>query len=66
MMVFVNGTSTEVVPGLTLGAYIDQLGRGRKGLAVAMGDTVIRRGLWDETVMTEHDRIEVLTAAQGG
>lgn len=66
MIVYVNGAATQVAAGVTIGAYIDQLGRGRKGLAAALGDTVIRRSLWDETVLTEDARVEILTAAQGG
>ncbi len=66
MTVYINGAATEVAHGITLGAYVDQLGRGRKGLAIAVGDTVIRRGQWDETLIAEHDHIEILTAAQGG
>lgn len=66
MIVVINGTRTQVAAGITLGAYVDGLGRGRKGLAVAVGDTLIRRALWDDTVIAEHDHIEILTAAQGG
>jgi sulfur carrier protein len=64
--VTINGKQTVLASGTSLGDYIDSLGRGRKGLAIAVGDTVVRRGVWDDTAIHEHDCIEILTAAQGG
>jgi sulfur carrier protein len=66
LQVTINGRASELVAGATIGSYVDGLGRGRKGIAVAIGDTIVRRALWDATVLKDGDRVEILTAAQGG
>ncbi|MEM9666482.1 MAG: sulfur carrier protein ThiS [Bacteroidota bacterium] len=37
-----------------------------RGVAVALNDTVIRRADWSATTVQVGDRIEVITATQGG
>ena len=61
-----NGRGVDVEPGATVGHLVDGLGRGRAGLAVALNDEVVPRSEWDETSVREGDRLEILTAAQGG
>ena len=36
------------------------------GMAVALGDRVVRRAEWDDTTVSEGDSVEIVTAAQGG
>ena len=36
------------------------------GVAVALNDEVIRRGAWSETTLAAGDRVEIVTATQGG
>jgi sulfur carrier protein len=63
--VTVNGVDRRVSEGTTV-AGLDEI-RGRPdGVAVAVNATVVRRTGWDTTVLHEGDRIDVLTAAQGG
>ena len=38
----------------------------RPGIAVALNDRVIRRSTWESVEMASGDRIEVITALQGG
>lgn len=38
----------------------------RKGIAVARGDEIVRRAAWQDTTLRADDRIEVVTAMQGG
>jgi sulfur carrier protein len=38
----------------------------RGGIAVAVNDEVVRRTAWADTALTEGDRVDVLTAVQGG
>jgi sulfur carrier protein len=66
LQVKINGRVTAVAVGTTIGSYVDGLGRGRKGIAVAVGDTIVRRALWDTTALADGDQVEILTAAQGG
>ncbi|MDM7916792.1 MAG: sulfur carrier protein ThiS [Candidatus Eisenbacteria bacterium] len=38
----------------------------RGGVAVAHNEEVVPRGRWAETVVSEGDRFEIITAVQGG
>jgi sulfur carrier protein len=38
----------------------------RPGVAVAVNDRVVRRGDWSATTLDDGDRIEIITAMQGG
>ena len=42
------------------------MGKGRKGVAVAVNDEVVSRSRWTTTRLAEDDRVEILTAKQGG
>ena len=66
MKIVLNGDTTTMAGGATIGAMVDGLGKGRKGVAVAVNDEVVPRSRWDKTALTDHDRVEVLTASQGG
>jgi sulfur carrier protein len=61
-----NGDPAEVDGGSTVGQIVDGLGRGRGGIAVAVNEEVVPRSRWDATRLAADDRVEVLTAAQGG
>lgn len=37
-----------------------------RGVAVALNDEVVRRTAWSEAMVTPGDRLEVITATQGG
>lgn len=66
MNVLLNGEPRALDSGATVGALVDALGRGRRGLAVAVNEEVVPRSRWDEIRLEDGDRLEVLTAAQGG
>ena len=36
------------------------------GIAVALNDRLLRRAAWSETMIADRDRVEVITAMQGG
>lgn len=66
MNVSVNGEA-RVLPGpLTLDALVATLTSARSGVAAALNETVVPRGEWASTLLGEGDRVEVLTAVQGG
>ena len=62
----VNGTTRRVSPGTTLSELLLTLGRRGEGTAIALNEEVVIRSRWPETELHEGDRVEVLTAAQGG
>ena len=66
MLVTVNGGPDHVPDGTTVDDVVVRLGRGRSGLAVAVNDEVVPRSRWACTALQAGDRVEVLTAAQGG
>jgi len=61
----VNGQAQDVDPNTTLGDLIRSLARDVSGCAVAVNGAVVPRGDWERALETG-DRIEVLTAVQGG
>ncbi|HLG00227.1 MAG TPA: sulfur carrier protein ThiS [Acidimicrobiia bacterium] len=66
MRITVNGEDRTVPPGTTVGSVVDSLRSERRGLAAALNEEVVPRSRWDDVTVSEGDRIEVLTAAQGG
>jgi sulfur carrier protein len=63
--VVLNGESTAVQGG-SVADLVAAIGRGPKGVAVAVNGEVVPRSQWGARRLDEDDRVEVLTAAQGG
>ncbi|PFG42287.1 sulfur carrier protein [Isoptericola jiangsuensis] len=53
----------DVVARLLPGHVVDGVPR---GVAVAVDDVVVPRGAWDRTTVRAGDRVEIVTAVQGG
>ncbi len=66
MKVIVNGRARELRAGTTVDALVDAIGCSRKGTAVAVNEDVVPRSTWVSVELQPGDRIEVLTARQGG
>ncbi|MFC6085691.1 sulfur carrier protein ThiS [Sphaerisporangium aureirubrum] len=66
MKVTINGKARDLPDGTTVGQAVRQLTPAAGGVAVALNDEVVRRGDWESTALGENDRVEVLTAVQGG
>ena len=66
MQLTVNGTSREVTGALSVGALVEQITEARRGVAVAVNGEVVPRSTWATAGLRDGDRVEVLTAAQGG
>ncbi|MFB7270152.1 sulfur carrier protein ThiS [Streptomyces sp. NPDC056244] len=64
--VSVNGEARDLAPGTTLDVLVAALTPAPSGVAAAVNETVVPRGRWAGTVLGEGDRVEVLTAVQGG
>jgi len=67
--VSVNGTVRREKPAITLTGLLDRLhdtGVPASGIAVAVNDEVVRRSAWNDTILAEGDRVEIVTARQGG
>lgn len=68
MEVFVNGTEKELQNPPNLQEALLQLGYDLqgKGIAVAVNATVVPRDEWGSTAVKPGDKIEIVTARQGG
>ena len=66
MNVIVNGEPVELTDGATTAAAVQMLTSAVSGIAVAVNGAVVRRGEWESTLLADGDRVEVLTAVQGG
>jgi sulfur carrier protein len=62
MDVIVNGERRQVVDGLRLTDLVPD----PRGVAVAVNGAVVRSADWTETELRGGDRVEVVTAHQGG
>ncbi|MGV9565496.1 sulfur carrier protein ThiS [Streptomyces sp. NPDC003480] len=66
MNISVNGESRQFAPGTALDAVVRVLTAAPSGVAAALNETVVPRTQWPSTPLREGDRVEVLTAVQGG
>ncbi|MGW0612218.1 sulfur carrier protein ThiS [Streptomyces sp. NPDC002788] len=66
MNISVNGEPRDVRPGTALDTVVKSLTTSPSGVAAALNETVVPRTRWPSTSLAEGDRVEVLTAVQGG
>ena len=71
MILTVNNMERTVDPEVTVGTIVRELtapdgGEAPGGIAVAVNDEVVRRTAWATTRLRPGDRVDVLTAVQGG
>ncbi|HZX37251.1 MAG TPA: sulfur carrier protein ThiS [Streptomyces sp.] len=64
--VSVNGEARELATGTTLDTLVADLTAAPSGVAAAVNEAVVPRSQWSGTVLDDGDRVEVLTAVQGG
>jgi len=67
MNFIVNGEPVKA-EAKTVGALLDERGidRARKGIAVAVNGIVAPRARWDDTILAEGDRVEIVRPFSGG
>ncbi|MDX6231568.1 MAG: sulfur carrier protein [Nocardioidaceae bacterium] len=66
MNITVNGTPERLVDGTTLAALMSARALPATGIAAAVNGDVVRAAIWAETVLTDQDAVEIVTAKQGG
>ncbi|MFJ3979002.1 sulfur carrier protein ThiS [Streptomyces sp. NPDC090021] len=66
MTISVNGEPREVAADTTLDTVVADLTAAASGVAAALNETVVPRGQWPATPVGDGDRVEILTAVQGG
>lgn len=66
MTVTVNGQPTDLSADATVARVVTGVAGHETGVAVAVNGDVVPRGAWSTTQLRDGDRVEVLTAVQGG
>jgi sulfur carrier protein len=66
MNILVNGERQLIAAGTALDTLVATLTPAPSGVAAALNETVVPRAQWSSTSLSEGDRVEVLTAVQGG
>ncbi|WP_433165338.1 sulfur carrier protein ThiS [Kribbella sp. CA-247076] len=64
--VWVNGTATSVPPDRSVAELVREYSDRETGIAVAVNQTVLTRAEWAGTLLTDGDRVEIVSAVQGG
>lgn len=64
--VHVNGTPRTLDTPVALAALVATFTTAPSGVAAALNETVVPRTRWAATPLSDGDRVEVLTAVQGG
>ncbi|MFF7988621.1 sulfur carrier protein ThiS [Kitasatospora xanthocidica] len=62
----VNGRPRAVPATTTLAEVVATVSRANTGVAAALNEAVVPRGSWSGTLLSAGDRVEILTAVQGG
>ncbi|WP_371482136.1 sulfur carrier protein ThiS [Kitasatospora sp. NBC_00315] len=62
----VNGEARQVPVASTLAEVVATVSGAPSGVAAALNEAVVPRGAWSRTALAEGDRVEILTAVQGG
>lgn len=67
MKIYVEDQTYCVPEGYSLGAWLTaQLLHQRKGMAIAVNDTVVPKEKWPATLLKEDDHITIIQATAGG
>ena len=66
MQITVNGKHQDADEGLSLTELVARISDRSTGIAVALNSEVVPRGSWSDTAIQAGDRIDVVTAVQGG
>ncbi len=64
--VVLNGEDLSIAAGLTVADLVQELGRDRRAVAVEHNGRILSRDRYEQTVINEGDRIEVVHFVQGG
>jgi sulfur carrier protein len=66
VLLTVNGQARTAARGITLEQLVAELTELTSGVAAAVGGEVVPRKKWAATPVQDGDRIEIVTAVQGG
>jgi sulfur carrier protein len=64
--VWVNGSATDIAPGRSVAELVREYSDRQTGIAVAINEDVLTKAEWAETTLKPGDRVEIVSAVQGG
>jgi sulfur carrier protein len=62
----INGRTREIDGPCSIGEIVDGEVADRRGVAVAVDGEVLPRTAWDDSLVTDGTRLEIVGAVQGG
>jgi sulfur carrier protein len=62
----VNGEPRRTPAATTLAELVATVSKANTGVAAALNEAVVPRSSWSDTPLNTGDRVEILTAVQGG
>jgi sulfur carrier protein len=66
MQITLNGQPQRATDDISLTELVDQISDRTSGIAVALNSEVVPRSSWPDTTVRDGDRVDVVTAVQGG
>jgi sulfur carrier protein len=66
MRIEINGRAREIDGPQSVGEIVDGEVADRRGVAVAVDGEVLPRTAWDDSLVTDGTRLEIVGAVQGG
>jgi len=66
MIVFLNNKEVETTKGSDVSSFVEKFCDTQKGFALALNNCVIPKTKWNETILSENDKIVLIRAACGG
>jgi len=66
VQVTVNGRQVNFAGEMSLSTLVGTVSEARSGIAVALNNEVVPKSQWPSVTVHDGDRIEIVTAVQGG
>ncbi|MDR0508046.1 MAG: sulfur carrier protein ThiS [Dysgonamonadaceae bacterium] len=66
MTIILNDKNYEVEDGISLAAFIENIGVKLQGIAVAIDYEVIPKNQWAETILSDNVKLMLIQAVSGG
>ena len=66
MLLLINGGEKQFADGLSLTALITELGMKGDRVAVELNREIVARAQWDETILHDGDKLEIVHFVGGG
>lgn len=67
MTIFINDEKKVIDSGVSLSELLIQIELAeKKGLAIALNESVVPKSKWETTLLSENDKVLIISATRGG